>query len=272
MGEAVTEAGAVSAAAAFFRQNLDACAWAEEPTPPPPGTTAASPGAPPLLKFPMLSKKIQPAVGGLHSSDDDGLAAHPASSRGRWGSAAAAAATASAPPPLELVVSRGPGPTFSEHEIRVARYAALLLAQALARISDRAALAEAQSALEDSVQGMQEASDAVAVLVEERERRSRLEARQGADVEDKHKKEVAAAGGALERARSEAEQLRGQLDAAGESLAAVSEATGDVCRAVAAACDPGNAAEGGGVSLRWGTFNHASFHLGGPGRSRQRRR
>lgn len=238
----MTEAGAVSAVAAFFRQNLDACAWAEEPTPPPFDTAAASPGAPPLLRFSVRSKGFKSAVGALDdSSGSDGATALPAAcSRGGAGGGRAAA-------PLELVVSRGPGPTFSEHETRVARYAALLLSQALARIRDRAALSEAQSALEDSFRSMQEASDAVAVLVEERERRAQLEAQQGADLEDRHYKELSAAEGALERARREAERLRGQLDAAGESLAVVSEAAGDVRRAVSdavAARGPGVGAEG----------------------------
>eukprot|EP00903_Cladosiphon_okamuranus_P021504 g19769.t1 len=229
MGEAVTEAGAVSAAAAFFRQNLNACAWVEEPTLPPFGTTATSLGAPPLLKFPLLSKCFRPAVTAVHGNDSDVVNACPASSRGEGGGTTE---------PLELVISRGPGPAFSEHEVRVARYAALLLSQALARIRDLADLSEARSALEDSLRGMREASDAVAVLVEERERRSRLEAQQAAGLEDRRKEEVSAAESALERARREAERLRGRLDAAGESLTAIAEAAGDVCRAVAAACDP----------------------------------
>lgn len=220
----MTEAGAVSAVAAFFRQNLDACAWAEEPSLPPIDNTAAPPGAPPLLRFPLHSKGTSWADGALHNTDSDGVAA-----------------------PLELVVSRGPGPIFSEHEVCVARCASLLLSQALARVRDGAALSEAQSALEGSFRGMQEASDAVAVLVEERERRAQLEAQQGADLEDKHKEEVSAAENALERARREAEQLRRQLVAVDRSLTVVSEATGDVCRAVSpavAACEPGDVAEG----------------------------
>eukprot|EP00752_Nemacystus_decipiens_P012590 g11150.t1 len=243
MGEAVTEAGAVSAAAAFFRQNLDACAWAEEPTPPPSGTTSAPPGAPPLLKFPLLSKGFSStAVVGLRSGNgDDGE--KNAATRGGGGSAA--------PPQLELVVSRGPGPTFSAHETRVASYAALLLSQALARVRNLCALSEAQSALEDSFRGMQEASDALAALVEERERRSWLQARQGAQLDNKRAREVAAVESARDRAHREAEQLRGQLDAAGESLTAVSEAAGHACRVVAAACDPGDAAEREGIGLSY---------------------
>lgn len=237
----MTEAGAISAVAAFFRQSMDACAWAEEKEASPPfSANTSAPGAPPLLRFPLCSTDSNSPFGTAHSNISDGISALPvAFSRGRRGHATAL---------LELVVSRGPGPDFSEHETRVASQAAVLLYQAVVRVRDRAAFSEAQNALEDSFRGMEEASEAVAVLVKERERRAQHEAQQMADVEEKHAEAMSAAGERLERARREAEKLRGQLVEAERSVAAIAGGAKGLCRTVsagAAACGAGDLAERG---------------------------
>ncbi len=219
MGEAVTEGGAISAAAAFFRQHMDSCAWAEDPTP---KAGTRSQGAPPLLRFPLHPKHR--GVG--FANDGAAGAALPfRSPRGEGGRANEL---------LELVVSRGAGPAFSEDEARAAELAAVLLSQALGRIRDGAALAEARAALEDSLRIIEEASDAVAVLVEERDRRGQQEARKAAELEEKHGEAMSGARDALERARCDADELRGRLVEAGESLAAIANAAEEACRIVSA--------------------------------------
>ncbi|CAN0081686.1 unnamed protein product, partial [Scytosiphon promiscuus] len=224
MGGALTEAGAISAVAAFFRRNMDACAWTEENTTP--GFTNANtsaPGAPPLLRFPLHCTRRDAPLS-VTPSGSDGTR-RPSSLR------------------LNLVVSRGPGPDFSPSEARVASHAAVLLSQAIAGVRDRAALAKANDALEKSFRGMEEASVAVAALVEERDRRARHEESRRADLREHHEGAMAAAAGELEQARRAAGELRRQLVEAGEALAVVSGAAEDVCRAVA-----GVTGAGAGVS------------------------
>lgn len=207
----------MSAAAAFFREHMDSCTWAEEPTP---KTGTRAQGAPPLLRFPLHPK----------NRGYDGADAAPPfrSPRGEGGRANEL---------FELVVSRGAGPEFSEHEARTAELAAVLLSQALGRIRDCAALAEAKAALEDSLRSIEEASDAVAVLVEERDRRAQQEARKVAELVEKHGEAMSGVRDALEMARREAEQLRGRLVEAGESLAAIANAAEEACRTISSDVD-----------------------------------
>lgn len=239
MGEALTEAGAISALAAFFRQNMDACAWTEETTTPP-YSTSAPPGAPPLLRFPLRSTHTnQPFRGVSRGSSGDSDSTRPAASspgdRGR------------PPYSLHLVVSRGPGPDFSQQEARVASHAAVLLSQALASVRDRAALSDANDALEKSFRGMEEASQAVAVLVEERDQRARHEEARRTDLRELHEGAMSAAAGELEMARRAAEELQLQLSELHEAIAVVAGAAEDVCREVAAAAD---APEAGDLAAR----------------------
>ncbi|CAM9222060.1 unnamed protein product [Hapterophycus canaliculatus] len=232
MGGALTEAGAISAVAAFFRRNMDACAWTEEATLMSFTTsTSAPPGAPPLLRFSLRSAHRN------HRNDPFG-----GIPRGSTGDSDSARTAGSSPDArgrpsashLELVVSRGPGPDFSAQEARVASQAAVLLSQALASIRDRAALSEANEALEKSFRGMEEASEAVAVLVEERDRRAQHEEAGRAELHELHERAMSAAADELETACRAAEELRRQLAEAGEAVATVARAAEDVCRAVAA--------------------------------------
>lgn len=245
MGGTVTEAGAISAMAAFFRRNMDACAWTEEETSPPLSTTNS---APPLLRFPLRSTHRNEPSSDIthgHNRSNDSAAASSPRGRGR-------------PSPLHLVlvVSRGPGPDFSEGEARVTSHAAVLLSQALASIRDRAALSEANDALEKIFRGMQEASDAVAALVEERDRRAQHEEARRADLTRLHEGAMSAAADELEGARRVAGELRMQLAEAAEAGAVVAGGAEDVCRAVAGALGAGDVAgrrgdadgEGVGVS------------------------
>ncbi|CAM9405626.1 unnamed protein product, partial [Laminaria digitata] len=229
MGQAVTEAGAISAAAAFFRQKLDACAWTENasstaattaatttataataaaatPTADLPftaSTATGTPPPPPLLRLPLGANAV--AATAAADGDDSYREGAPAVLPPR--------------PPLDLVVSRGPGATFSASETRVASQAAALLRQALARIRDRASLVAAEAALESSLRGMQEASEAVAALVSERERRTEHQERQRADAAAEHERALSAARGELARARAETEGFRRRLVEAEESVA-----------------------------------------------------
>ncbi|CAN0389444.1 unnamed protein product [Pylaiella littoralis] len=221
MGEAVTEAGAISAVAAFFRQSMDACAWAEEETTPPFSTKTSAPDS-----------NVPFATAHGNEGGDGAASALPVASFPRGGRRAGPAAASQQ---FELVVSRGPGPDFSEHETRVASQAAVLLHQALARIRDRAAFSEARTALEDSLQGMEEASEGVAVLVKERERRAQHGAQQMSDVEEKHARAMSAAGERLNAARREAAQLRRQAVETGRSMAVIAAAANRVCRTVSSA-------------------------------------
>lgn len=225
MGQAVTEAGAISAVAAFFRQKLDACAWTENasaasaaataPTAVPPFTASATgtppPPPPPLLRLPLS------ASGGAASADyrEGGVPSAPPR------------------PPLELVVSRGPGPAFSASETRVAEQAAALLRQAIARVRDRGSLAAAEAALENSLRGMQEASAAVAALVGERERRAEHQERQRADAAEEHGRALSTAAAELTRARAETEGFRRRLVEAEEAVTIVAGAANALCRRAA---------------------------------------
>lgn len=234
----MTEAGAISAVAAFFRQSMDACAWAEAQTSPPFSTNTSAPSASPLLRFPLRSTDSNLSFATAHGNNNgDGgtstLRAAHCPRGGRRGGRACAQHQ------LELVVSRGPGPEFSEHETRVSSQAAVLLCQALARVRDRAEFSEAQAALEHSIRGMEEASEAVAVLVNERERRAQHEAQQMADVEKKHAGAMSAAGELLDRARREAELLRKQVIEAELSIAAVAGAAKGVCSTISSAVAEG---------------------------------
>ncbi|CAN0554043.1 unnamed protein product, partial [Ectocarpus sp. 12 AP-2014] len=209
MGEAMTEAGAISATAAFFRQRMDACAWTEEHTPTPLSTNSSAPGAPPLLRFCLSSTNpgwaFRSALGSSSDdiTDDMPLPSTASSCPGGRGRPSAVE--------LELVVSRGPGPDFSEPETRVASHAATFLSQALAGIRNRAALSDMKTALRESFRGMEEASDAVAVLVRERDRRAQREAKRKAELDEHCAGEIAAADKVLGRARRGAEELRRQL-------------------------------------------------------------
>ncbi|CAN0563396.1 unnamed protein product, partial [Ectocarpus sp. 12 AP-2014] len=209
MGEAMTEAGAISATAAFFRRRMDACAWTEEHTPTPLSTNSSAPGAPPLLRFRLSSTNpgwaFRSALGSSSddTTDDMPLPSTASSCPGGRGRPSAVE--------LELVVSRGPGPDFSEHETRVASHAATFLSQALAGIRNRAALSDMKAALRESFRGMEEASDAVAVLVGERDRRAQREAKRKAELDEHCAGEIAAADEVLGRARRDAEELRRQL-------------------------------------------------------------
>ena len=235
LGQAVTEPGAISAVAAFFRQKLAACAWTENATPAAstnatavPPVTASATGAPPLLRLPLgASGATVAATAGYR---EGAPAAPPRQS-------------------LDLVVSRGPGPAFSASETRIAAQAAALLRQALARIRDRDSLAEAEAALESSLRGMQEASEAVTVLVGERERRAQRQEQQRADAAAEHGRVLSAAGDKLARSRAEAEGLRRRLAEAEEAVTVVAAAANNLYRA-ASGSDGGVLGRGAGDGVR----------------------
>ncbi|CAM9400864.1 unnamed protein product [Ectocarpus sp. 8 AP-2014] len=224
MGEAMTEAGAISATASFFRRRMDACAWTEEHTPTPFSTNSSAPGAPPLLRFCLSSTNpgwaFLAALGSSRddTTDDMPLPSTASSCPGGHGRPSAVE--------LELVVSRGPGPDFSEHETSVASHAATFLAQALAGVRDRAALSEMKAALRESFRGMEEASEAVAVLVEERDRRAQRVAKRKAELDEHRAGEIAAAEKGLGRASREAEELRRQLKGVCSAVADIGAACG----------------------------------------------
>ncbi|CAB1098739.1 unnamed protein product [Ectocarpus sp. CCAP 1310/34] len=188
---------------------MDACAWTEEHTPTPLSTSSSAPGAPPLLRFCLSSTNpgwaFRAALGSSSDDTTDDMPPPSTASSCPGGRGRPSAVD------LELVVSRGPGPDFSEHETSVASHAATLLSQALAGIRDRAALSEMKAALRESFRGMEEASDAVAVLVGERDRRAQREAKRKAELDEHCAGEIAAAEKVLGRARRDAEVLRRQL-------------------------------------------------------------
>ncbi|CAM9523619.1 unnamed protein product [Ectocarpus fasciculatus] len=223
MGEAMTEAGAISAMAAFFRRGMDACAWTEELTSAV-SVSSSAPGAPPLLRFPLLSADPGLAIGAAFGSSSnitiDDMPPSSAASSCHGGGGRPSAVE------LELVVSRGPGPDFSDHETRVASHAAKLLSQALAGIHDRATFAEMKCALRESFRGMEEASEAVAVLVEERDRRAQRESKRKSELDERRAGEISAAEKELGKARREAEELRRQLEGVCSAVADVGAACG----------------------------------------------
>lgn len=220
----MTEAGAISATAAFFRRSMDACAWTEEHTPTPSSTNSSAPGAPPLLRFYLSSADpglaFRTAFGSNSNNTIDDMSLPSASSSFPGGRSRPLEVE------LELVVSRGPGPDFSEHETRVASHAATFLSQALVGIRNRAAFSEMKAALQESFRGMEEASEAVAVLVEERDRRAQREAKRTAELDEHRAGEIPAAAEELERARREAEELRRQLKGVCSAVADVGAACG----------------------------------------------
>lgn len=235
MGEAVTEAGAISAAASFFRLQLDACAWLENITTTPTITSATTgPTALRLLTYPLSASReaggcfIDQAVTAPIFSDrraDDRLA-----------------------------VSRGPGPDFSEIETRVVAQAATLLGQALNRIAARNALTQTEIALEKSLRGMQEASEAVAVLVGEREQRAELEAERRAELNGEHERALTAAGEEFVTLREKTEEFRWRLDETDKSVAVLANAASAICRimfaATTTAAKQDKRAGGDGVAAR----------------------
>lgn len=246
----MTEAGAISATAAFFRRSMDACAWTEEHTPTPFSTNSSAPGAPPLLIFFLSSTNPGWAFrAALGSSSDDTTDDMPLPSTASYCPGGRGRPSAVE---LELFVSRGPGPDFSEHETSVASHAATFLSQALAGIRDRAALSEMKAALRGSFRGMEEASEAVAVLVEERDRRAQREAKRKAELDEHCAGEIAAAEKVLGRARRDAEELRRQLKGVCSAVTDIGAAcgAGDLAGAGAGA---GDDAEEVGLSDESGT-------------------
>lgn len=242
MGEAVTEAGAISAVAAFFRQRLNACAWTEEIH----ATTlfhstannerSKDPTAPPLLRFNLRTfdsscssdrNDEAPACGGL-----------------------------------DLVVSRGPGPDFSEHETRVSAQAAALLSQALSSIRSRTAFAETKTALENSFRGMEEVSAAVSILVREREEREALHSQLYADLEGEHERAMSVAGEQFRRSRAEVADLRRRLGESEESTAAVAGIAKALFRIAAADASGAAGTNHGGVGAA-ATFDGALAEMVG---------
>lgn len=255
MGEAVTESGAISAVAGFFRQNLDACAWAED-------TTDATTHLAYRYSFFPTNLTTQPRS----SSDSSSGSSSRGSSRSHGTSTgdahdqpllripldrsctdgpdeATVVHVSRGRTLLELVVSRGAGPSFSEHEVRVSHQAAVLLGQALARVRTWSALAETKLALEKSFQGMAEASTAVAVLVDEREKNTLRESELRAGVEEEHERALHTAGEELRRVSTEATGLQRRLVEVEESVGVLADAMSDCCRVATGAKDGG---EGGG--------------------------
>ena len=218
MGEAVTQAGAVSVAAAFFRQQMAACARIAEN---PPASSAersheAYSSEASYLRFPL---------GVCHEEH----------------------VLVSAGDIRELVISRGgAGPEFSPEEKLVCARAAALLDQALWRIRLQGALVETKTALEGSLRGMEEASTVVAVMAEGRKQRVEIHEQERAVLRQDHERALAAAGEELLRSREEVSELRRRLEGIEFSVSLVASAASDLCRVAAIA---GAEAKGGSDCL-----------------------
>lgn len=203
MGDAVTQAGVISVAAAFFREQLDACASVNEhPSSPSPRRSNSSRS--PSLRFPLGSCYEERA---LVSTNASGV--------------------------RELVVSRGPGLQFSKIERRICARAAALLDQALLRIRLQGALAETKAALESSLRGMEEASSMVAVMVGEKKKRAEMHEQARAELVKDHERAVLTANEELRRSREEVLNLHRRLEDMEQSFVEVMRAANNLCRVVA---------------------------------------
>lgn len=206
MGEAVTQAGAISVAAAFFREQLDARASANErpSSPSPQRLYQTHSSRSPSLRFPL---------GACHEEH--------------------ALVSTSASGARELVVSRGPGLEFSKIERRICARAAELLDQALFRIRLQGALVETKAALESSLRGMEEASRAVAVMVGEKKQRAEMHEQARAELVKDHERAVLTANEELRRLREEVSNLHRRLEDMEQSFIEVARAANNLCRVVA---------------------------------------
>lgn len=241
MGEAVTEVGAISAAAAFFRQELDACAWAEradgndnanddgEDDDPHSGdrcpfngqesgftrmtmrqqhqrTRSMESGAVTRLRLDIPANDIITAPSGARTS----VAAADGGNNDNMDAPVGLPPSTNIPyrqhgqSTLELVVSRAAGPPFSPLESALAAQAAVLLGQSIDRIRAMTKLTATELALKGALRGMEEASAAVSALVGEREERGRIEM-------EKEAAEMALATAREETRRAEAVVLEKEL-------------------------------------------------------------
>lgn len=232
----MTEAGAISATAAFFRQELDACAWVDGGSPTTTcmsndanihhinNSTAVVDASPTRLAFQLNTTRC----------NDERASAVRMCKR------------------LELVVSRAAGPPFSALESVLAAQAATLLRQALFRVNVRRLLKETEVALEGSFRGMEEASAAVAALVGERDElvvrgekwqqtevltkenekralRREAEAEAEADCKTAHERVVKVGQGEFERFRAESMALRRRLSQVEKSAETVLSVASRLC-------------------------------------------
>lgn len=202
MGDSVTEAGATSAAAAFFRQELNACTWTEKVIDFDDDTFGLhkthgchdafrgryldNHGAAAIQNDFDVNLKAQtrlrfeipirprPHLRRQGSDDDDG----------ERSSSSPSSLRRPREPMIELVVSRAAGPAFSSLESALAAQAATLLGQAVSRIRVVSMLKETEVALQGALRGMEEASVAVSALIDERENRNKLEDQRSDEYEE----------------------------------------------------------------------------------------
>lgn len=208
MGQAVTEDGAISAAAAFCRCSLAARAWAEDrdkscadvtlPSNPSADrtlTTEASLRETALLRLALIAPP--------HNNEDNAAVSRH---------------------PLVLVVSREPGPHFCRREIILAEQTAVILGQNLRRVRAGGKLGETKEALELSLRGMKEASTAVSVLVEDGTDRAQEEIERFVKLKEGYSRKLSKATEELGRVRNEADSSRRRLIDVQAATAVVADA------------------------------------------------